>query len=152
VKALKYYTMISFALAGMLEAGCSSRGYMERPPSSDGKVALKRIAVGVKTFYNSNLAYPVANVGPVPATPCCAQPGKICAPDPSLWTTKLWNDLDFAVNVPSHFQFTYAGTATEFTATAVGDQKCDGHVETITAHGTSLNGMPTSELHSSADE
>jgi hypothetical protein len=53
-----------------------------------------------------------------------------------------WSKLDFQIDEPSLFVYTYTGAAQSFTATAAGDLDCDTIEITYTLTGTAVNGNP----------
>jgi type IV pilus assembly protein PilA len=76
-----------------------------------------------------------------PATGCCAGTGGKCAPLASNWSASAtWNALNFSVDDPHYYQYTYAaggtGTASQFTARANGDLNCDGILSTFERIGS----------------
>ena len=129
-------------------AACGSKGDGKggkggKDGAVEAHVQLKRMADRAKQYFVAHdNVFPVAEIGPTPAKPCCDQPDHTCRPDPADWAGD-WSQLSFDMNQPSKFQYSYKGTAQEFTAIAVGDPDCDGHKITITATGTAPAGNPT---------
>ena len=59
---------------------------------------------------------------------------------PADWSDPVWQALDFQIDHPTLFQYSYASDGTSFNATAVGDLDCDGTFITYTLSGTAENG------------
>lgn len=96
---------------------------------------LNRIGKSAKVAFITNAEYPTGRAGPTPATPCCAQPDKQCAPAAADWANPIWQALDFRIDDPFRFQYSYESDGKTFTATATGDLACDGKTTTLTARG-----------------
>jgi len=66
----------------------------------------------------------------VPRTPCCQQPGKVCANDASTWRGEPWAGLSFGLFPARHFQWRYRNLSQGADQTVViearGDLDCDG--------------------------
>ncbi|MBA3392649.1 MAG: hypothetical protein H0T89_08400 [Deltaproteobacteria bacterium] len=110
--------------------------YIERSKSTEAKLQLNRIGKAAKVAFIEKAAYPAGKVGPTPATPCCQQPGKQCAPVAADWAVPVWQALELQIDEPFRFQYSYESDGKTFTATAVGDLACDGNLTTHTATGT----------------
>jgi hypothetical protein len=90
---------------------------------------------------------------------CCAVAGSLapnhCKAVPASFTTDtVWSALDFEIDEETLFVYSYTGTATTYTATAVGDLDCDGTNITYSLTGTAVAGQPAyvlSEPPASAD-
>jgi hypothetical protein len=116
---------------------------MKQSKASEAQLQLDHIGSFAKRMAVQG-GFPVGSVGPTPSAPCCTFPDKRCQPQPTDWQDPIWRQLDFAlIDRPFAFQYSYQGTATEFTATAVGDPECTGSTQTYVAHGTVVNGEPT---------
>ncbi|HEY7954303.1 MAG: type IV pilin protein [Polyangia bacterium] len=74
------------------------------------------------------------------ANSCCGQPGDKCAPAPSNFDNPTWASLNFSVDDPFYFWYTYASTGTDtgaaFTATANGNLDCDSTYSTFSRVGS----------------
>jgi hypothetical protein len=60
----------------------------------------------------------------------------------------VWKALDFQVDEPTLFQYSYSASpdGQSFIAKAVGDLDCDGTFITYELRGTAMNGNPTLTL------
>jgi hypothetical protein len=125
---------------------CYMKGYeqyLARSKSTEATLMLNKLAKSAKTAFVTNAAYPTGSAGPTPATPCCAQPDKRCAPNPADWADPTWRALDVSIDEPFRFQYSYQSDGKTFTATAVGDPACDGKTVTHTAKGAvTADGTP----------
>jgi hypothetical protein len=117
--------------------------YAQKAKKTEAELQLNKLGKSAKVEFMVNDAFPVGKVGPTPATPCCAQPDKKCAPDPQAWADPVWQALEFQIDEPHLFQYSYESDGKTFTATAVGDLACDGKPTTHTATGTvTADGTP----------
>jgi type IV pilus assembly protein PilA len=139
--------MIVVAIIGILAAVAipAFMRYMNRAKSSEAEQFIKKIADGARAYYhNPTVAdlntvqgnqFPAPNSGPKPAAGTCCTAGGKCAPDPTLWSvvTEPWIALNFSVDDPHYYSYTYevadpTGPAAAVTARAEGDLDCDGTV------------------------
>ena len=82
-----------------------------------------------------------------PAKSCCGQPNNRCAVATNAWTSSpVWQALDFLIDEPNLFQYSYKRDGKTVEATAVGDLDCDGTFITYTLHVDALNGNPSGML------
>lgn len=114
--------------------------------SAEVELQLGKIKTNAKAAFNTDASYPAVTAPLTPSTPCCELPGKRCTPRPADWATSPWQALDFQLDEPFDFQYSYAGTATSYVATAVGDPGCTGRPVTYTLEGSVSNGNPSSTL------
>lgn len=110
--------------------------YVQRSKSTEAKLQLHGISEAATVTFMEKATYPVGKVGPTPATACCQQPGKQCAPVAADWANPVWQALELQIDEPFRFQYSYESDGKTFTATAVGDLACDGKLTTHTATGT----------------
>ena len=121
----------------------------EPPPSRpEAELQLEAIQKGVKAYFIENAGFPLGESPLTPATPCCEsdRTDRKCAPDPAQWT-KVWEELAFSIDEPHLYRYAYNGTATAFTAIAVGDLDCDATESTYTLEGTVKDGEAMFQLH-----
>jgi type IV pilus assembly protein PilA len=75
----------------------------------------------------------------VAATPavngCCGQSGDKCPPNPAQWDTATWRSLNFSVDDPHNYWYTYEsanpGANAQFTARASANLDCDAIYSTF---------------------
>jgi hypothetical protein len=105
--------------------------YESKAKASEAKLNLNHIGKNAKVMYAAEGAFPVGNVGPTPAQPCCAAPDHECPVNAEQWNVEPWASLDFTIDEPHVFQYTYESTdGKTATATAVGDPDCSGKTVT----------------------
>ena len=89
-----------------------------------------------KQFVTSQAATPAA-------ASCCGQAGDKCKPNPALWNTPQWAALNFSVDDPFYYWYTYSSAGTDtgasFTADSNGDLDCDGTYSTFERKGSVLS-------------
>ncbi|HEX3760290.1 MAG TPA: prepilin-type N-terminal cleavage/methylation domain-containing protein [Kofleriaceae bacterium] len=149
--------MIVVAIIGILAAVAipAFMDYMKRSKKTEASLQLNKIGKNSKRAYMENSQY-VAGSAAVAPTPvkagngCCGGAGKSpnhCAANPSAFTgDTVWAALDFEIDEDTLFYYSYGGTATTYTAIAVGDLDCDGTEITYTLAGTAANGQPAYQL------
>lgn len=69
-----------------------------------------------------------------PARSCC-ETGVKCD-EPKAWQQPLWQELDFSLDAPHLFRYSYESDGRSFTAKAVADLDCDGIEITYVMKGT----------------
>ena len=133
------------AASACMQAGMSD--YASKSKDVEGKVQLGSLARSVKAYYVENATFPVATTPLTPATPCCQQPTKMCAPNASDWAGKPWTDLNFQAFEPARFQYSYQSDGKTVTIKAVGDLACDGHpTEHTLSASVDASGAPTTTI------
>jgi hypothetical protein len=119
---------------------------------TEADLALDRLQVLVKQYYDQHHAFPVGVERATPAGACCAQPHNMCASTAADWRTDKpghpWAELGFSVLDDRIFQYDYQGTATEFTVHATADWDCDASNggTTYTVRGRVVGGQPVIEV------
>jgi type IV pilus assembly protein PilA len=145
--------MIVVAIIGILAAVAipAFMDYMKKGKSTEAELQLAKIKTNAKAAYNTNTSYPTGTPALTPAGDCCTQNfggKKKCAVAAGDWAVAGWQELDFQLDEPFYFQYSYTGVAagTSYSATAVGDLDCDGTAITYTLTGAVTNGNPSSDL------
>ncbi len=156
--------MIVVAIIGILAAVAipSFMRYIRKARTTEARQMLKKIYDGARAYYldqnhNGKMSYnllprqfprtPLTGMAPSDPTACCEK----CAPDAMLWTDETWVVLQFSLDDPAYFSYSYIGvteTSTtgvasvplSFTARANGDLDCDGMWSTFEMYGT-LNSL-----------
>ena len=101
---------------------------------------LNKLSKNAKVLFHTNATYPAGHVPLTPTVPCCRQFGNKCRGGAEPWSNPIWLALDFQIDVPHVFQYSWDSDGRTFTATAVGDPDCDGKMITVTARGPSEGG------------
>jgi hypothetical protein len=142
--------MMPVATIGMLSAVAipAFMDYMKKSKKSEAALQLNKLGKNLKTVYITESAFPKGKVGPSPSKPCCgSDPSNKCQPDPATWADPVWKALDFEINEPHMYRYSYESTdGTSFVATAAGDLDCDGQEAVWTLKGTVDNGNPVTEI------
>lgn len=122
--------------------GCSKKASQSQPGSAEhsgGKVEamlqLNKLGKNAKVAAATTGEFPKGKAGPTPATPCCAGPNGMCAVTHDWASSPVWSDLDFEIDQPNRFQYSYESDGKTFTATAVGNLDCHGKSLTYKAEG-----------------
>lgn len=103
----------------------------------EAKLQLDKIGKHAKRVFGETGKFPVGSAPLTPATDCCAGSGGRCQPDPQAWTAGPWPALEFSMDDPHRYRYSYESTdGTTFTATAVGDLDCNGKSQTVTLKGS----------------
>jgi hypothetical protein len=151
-----HWVVVALALA----AGCSKTDKAKDKPAdkpedkgtsepmaakgkmTEAQLQLNKIGKSAKVAFVSDAAFPKGKAAMLPAKPCC--PDKC---PPAAWASDpVWKALDFQIDEPNLFQYTYESDGQTFTATAVGDLDCDGVAITYTLAGKVTNGNPEVNL------
>jgi type IV pilus assembly protein PilA len=118
--------MIVVAIIGILAAVAipSFIRYMRRSQTAEAGMNLRRMYDGAVSYFvgeHSDVNGVVlarqfpANAGPTPAVPPAAV--KVLVP-PGDWNVPSWNALDFAVNDPQRYSYSFTSTGLDATAQA----------------------------------
>ena len=149
-KAEKGFTLIELmivvAIIGILAAVAipAFMKYIKKSKTSEASQFVKKIYDGARRYFMDT---PQPSINPVqpqfpdaattPETPtasCC--PSK-CAPSQAQWQTEGWIALQFSVDDPHYYQYTYVSPDVygSFTARARGDLDCDTEFSTFEMFG-----------------
>ena len=139
--------MIVVAIIGILAAVAipAFMDYMKKSKKTEAALQLNKIMKNDKVYFITNAGFVVPNGATLPATTACASGGKNPAA-PAAWLVAGWKDLDFQIDEPNLFNYTYTGGATLATGLAVGDLDCDGVSITYTMLMTSPGGNASGVL------
>jgi hypothetical protein len=114
---------------------------------SEAELNLKAIEKSLKVNYIEMAEFPRGSAPLTPATACCEGPNHKCAADPAAWMgNEVWDKLDFSVDEPGYFQYSYESDGTKATVKAVGDLDCDMTTVEYVLEATQVNGAPTFTL------
>jgi prepilin-type N-terminal cleavage/methylation domain-containing protein len=123
--------MIVVAIIGILAAVAipAFMDYMKKSKKTEAALQLNKIAKNSKVYYDTNAHFVTTSGTTLPGAEgaACAGPNGHFATTPTLWQdSAAWQTLDFQIDEPNLFSYTYTGAAATGTATAVGDLDCDG--------------------------
>jgi len=145
--------MIVVAIIGILAAVAipAFMDYMKKGKQTEAQLQLNKILKNSKTAYNTDSSYSTQVMAATPAVSCCTQnfqTKKKCQPIAADWQTPGWQSLDFQIDDPFYFQYSYTGVAAgdAYTANATGDLDCDGTPITYTLAGAAVGGNPSFTL------
>src|SRR6185295_5347469 len=109
----------------VLAIGCgAAKDYADKSKATEAKVQLARLQMRARQQVEISGELMKGTIGPTPATACCKQPQQRCAPDPADWSG-LWQALEFQMDLPFRFQYSYQSDGQTFTALAVADFDCN---------------------------
>ncbi len=120
--------------------------YQNKSKATEAKLNLNKLAKELKVYYVTQSSYPAGSAATLPAGECCKGPNNKCPVDASWSKDPVWSALDFQMDEPAVYRYSYTSDGKTATATAVGDPACDGHVETYTLNVTAENGNPKVEI------
>ncbi len=106
--------------------------YADAGKQSEAKLVLHRIAKNLKLHHVQSSAFPTGKAGPTPPTRCCDGPDKQCAAVLDWTADPVWSKIEFQLDEPSRFQYSYESDGATATVLAVGDLDCDGTAITYT--------------------
>ena len=113
---------------------------------TEAELQLNKIGKNAKIFFITNAEYVKGTAKQLPDAPCCLGPNNKC-PVTDLWTKDpVWSNLDFEIDEPNQFQYSYTSDGKTFHAEAVGDLDCDGIMITYKLDGEAPNGNPAARL------
>jgi Tfp pilus assembly protein PilE len=132
--------MIVVAIIGILAAVAipAFMNYLAKSKGSEASLNLNKIAKATKIYWGEHTAFPASTSATLPGAD-----GAACTTtqldvngkkvDNKMWVNasawaadSTWAALDFSVDEPGLFTYHFASTATDATATAVGDLDCTG--------------------------
>jgi len=135
--------MIVVAIIGILAAVAipAFMDYMKKSKKTEASLQLNKISKNNKTYFITAASFVTTDGAVQPGAnggACSATGGKFATVD---WSSLAgWKDLDFQIDEPNLFSYTYTGGTTAATAIAVGDLDCDKTLITYTLTMTSVNG------------
>ncbi|MGC6416683.1 MAG: pilin [Bradymonadia bacterium] len=148
--------MIVVAIIGILAAVAipAFMKYIQRSKTSEATMNIRKLFDSSVSYYNEEQADRTGKILPRQFPLEAESPadgvwrGGVCkdgdsqkfAPDLKTWDAPTWQALNFAVEDPFYFKYTYAstevGAGAHFTARANGDLNCDGTLSTFERIGT----------------
>ncbi|HEX8114691.1 MAG TPA: DUF4190 domain-containing protein [Kofleriaceae bacterium] len=123
--------------------------YTKRSKKTESALQLNKLGKNAKRAYIETGSFPKGNAPLTPPNPCCGQPNNHCRAVPEMYAADpVWRALDFQIDVPTLFQYSYEASpdGQSFVAKAVGDLDCDTTFITYELRGTAANGNPSMTL------
>jgi prepilin-type N-terminal cleavage/methylation domain-containing protein len=129
--------MIVVAIIGILAAVAipAFMDYMKKSKKTEASLQLNKISKNNKVVYNTTASYVTFNGAAKPTMTNCKG-----AVETDWASDSGWASLDFQIDEPNLFQYTYTGGTSTATATAVGDLDCDTTMITYTLSMSAPNG------------
>ncbi|HSN29124.1 MAG TPA: prepilin-type N-terminal cleavage/methylation domain-containing protein [Kofleriaceae bacterium] len=139
--------MIVVAIIGILAAVAipAFMDYMKKSKKTEAALQLNKIGKNNKVYYVTNASFVATNGATLPGT-YSTTTCKAATPSTAWAADSGWAALDFQIDEPNLFQYTYTGSLTAPVATAVGDLDCDGTKITYTLNMTAPNGNAAAYL------
>jgi|GEM_PF-3058768 len=119
----------------------SGMKYVKKSRTSEAREFVKKIYDGARTYYMDRGGtrgmqqlppqFPGPSMPPTPPLGTCCKSGGKCAPSAALWTNPVWVALQFSVDDPHYYSYSYTVKGNTFTARANGDLDCDGVYSTF---------------------
>src|SRR4051812_45068938 len=131
--------MIVVAIIGILAAVAipAFMDYMKKSKKTEASLQLNKIGKNSKVYYVTNAAFVATNGATLPASMSSSCKGAVT----TAWAADSgWAALDFQIDEPNLFQYTYTGSLTAPKAEAAGDLDCDGTLITYTLNMTAPGG------------
>lgn len=123
--------------------------YLKRSKQTEASLQLDKIGKYAKRGLMENGEFPRGRTGLTPPTTCCGQgpPPNHCVTSPDDWVKNpVWHALDFEIDQPSLFRYSYESDGKTLTAKAVGDLDCDGIEITYELKCEVTGGRPACQL------
>jgi Tfp pilus assembly protein PilE len=142
---------LAFSVIGILAAIAipAFMDYTKHSKKTEAALQLNKLAKNAKRAYVESNSFPPGTAALTPSEPCCGQPNNRCRAVPERDAADpAWKALDFEIDEPTLFQYSYSASADgqSFVAKAVGDLDCDGVFITYELRGTVTNGYPSVTL------
>lgn len=119
-------------------------GYLSKSKQIEAKLQLNRLGKRIKVAYDIDEKFPAGKAGPTPADACCNGPDHKCAVTDAWAKDPIWSKLEFQVDEPHLFRYSYESDGKTATAKAIGDLDCDGIAITYTLSATvGADGLPS---------
>jgi hypothetical protein len=113
--------------------------YMHKSKTSEASLQLNKIGKNAKVAFITNSEFPKGTAALLPKSSggkgCCGSPNNKCAVSTEWASDPIWSQLDFQVDEPGNYRYSYTSDGKTFVATAVGDLDCDGEEATYTLTG-----------------
>jgi type II secretory pathway pseudopilin PulG len=121
--------------------------YSSRTRHTESDLMLSRLERAAERYAIEHDELPRGSAPLTPADSCCASPEHRCF-DVQSWQLPAWQQLDFSIDDPHRFQYSYESDGKTFTGRAVGDLDCDGSAVSYEIRGViGDSGIPTFSKH-----
>ena len=116
--------MIVVVILGILAAVAipAFTRYVKRSKTSEATGNISKIYQGEVSYFNQSSEQSVASFASAPATPAGDPSASKFPASPTAFTGNSgWSAIGFSVDSPLYYQYSATASATDFTATAIGD-------------------------------
>lgn len=126
----------------------ATQAYADKAKRTEAPLNLNKLGKNAKIYFITSAQFPVGKASTLPEKPCCPQANHRCAVSKAWAKDPVWAALDFQIDDPNLFQYTYTSLAPglTFKATATGDVSCSGKPVTYTLDGKIVDGNPVVTL------
>jgi len=152
--------MIVVAIIGILAAIAIPQflDMMKSSKKSEASEQLSAIKKGAQAYVPEHAAFPAATEALTPSSDTCCNLAKLatpprtdgkCPPDPTVWsdTGGAWDLLNFSIEGPHYYQYSYDSDGALIDSEASGDLDCDGDPgDPFKLTGDYANGSPTFDI------
>ena len=144
--------MIVVAIIGILASVAipAFMKYIRRSKTVEATMNLRKLYDSSVSYFESELAdvngliiakqFPLTKGATPAANACCGQTGQKCAPNPMQWQDATWQSLNFGIDDPHYYWYSYdstgTGNAALFDAKAEGNLNCDATYSLYQRHGS----------------
>ncbi|MDB4963027.1 MAG: fimbiral protein PilA [Myxococcales bacterium] len=142
--------MIVVAIIGILAAVAipAFMEYMKKSKASEASLNLNKIGKNLKTKFQTESTFVTDDGADLPThatNGCCGiTADNRCAPLPALFQADPgWKELEFSMDEPSQFYYSYVGGTSSATAYAIGDLDCDKKESTWTMNAVAVSNGST---------
>jgi len=125
--------------------GKDAKDYKNKSQRTEATMMLRKLSMNSKLYFEEKDQFLAGTAGPMPAQSCCKTGGK-CQVTQDWEKDPVWSGLDFSIDEPNRFQYTYKSDGKTVSATATADLDCDGTQITYKLEMTVANGQVTSTV------
>jgi hypothetical protein len=113
-----------------------------RSTKTEAELMLDNIGKSSKVMFLTNAEFAKGSTKQLPDAPCCLGPNNRCPVTDQRAKDPVWAMLEFQIDEPNRFQYSYISDGKAFHAEAVGDLDCDGIMITYKLDGDAPDGNP----------
>ncbi|HEX4419350.1 MAG TPA: hypothetical protein VH165_15670 [Kofleriaceae bacterium] len=118
------------------------KAYQARLKRIEASMALSKLRRQLSLVMMETAGFPAGKARTLPDKPCCPQPDQQCAVTGAWAKDPVWTKLDFQIDEPSRFQYSYRSDGLTAHITAVGNPMCSGTPITFTLDAKIVDGAP----------
>jgi hypothetical protein len=118
--------VLVFAIAACGKGDKGSDDYATKSKQTEVTLQLNKLSKLAKRSYGEVGEFVKGKAGPTPSKPCCSYPDQKCPVTDEWRNDKVWQQLEFSIDEPSRFQYTYQSDGKTVAVTGTGDVDCSG--------------------------